>query len=1033
MSIKYYANKVQEITLTNGTGNLVLNGSPSGFKTFVNAIGSDKKLTYYIYRQDTNFEWEIGVGYILSSGGVNQLVREKVVSSSNGNNLVSFTSGTKYVESIISEDRVNSSFINVEITGGTGFSASYAPALYLIDASTTGVQIQLPTVSATSDPIILGFVLNKTIGNQYQQSNAIVLSPQAGQNINGSGSVSVSILNDYLQLISVPSQTGWIKLDPIQDSTNPYGEDGTLQFKYGGAFSGINKLHWDNSSYSLLIGNSGVISADIILPVSGQTVVFNEQALDKDFRIEGSGTSHSHLLFIDASENKIGIDTSNAGDKLTINANNASAQGITIYKSGIGPRIVLGNTSVSGAATNGVVGTIIFSGLSSVGNSVEYGQIYSKVQTATDGAEYSSFNIDIVSNGSNEPVAVFGSGGIALGFNTSNVNGILIGDGSANDGENVTIGYYNNICGTNCVVIGNSTIVSSGTFGGSIGYDHSVSGLNTWVVGGSGIVVSGNNKLYLGIDNNNYIVINSGNAIYNSLVNGDASFTIKNAYTAPSGKKESLIFNFVNSSGIEKTGLAFGVSYDNTSNGSESSVLYSTVIANGSGYNVLNIGKEKVVVGFNNYSGNNIINGYNNTIGNTGNIIYGRDIVGSGSNNVVFGRNINYSGNNIVILGRNNDCLSSGNLNIVLVGNNNAAAEDNVVSIGQSNSSSGLYSVACGYGNGSHGSYAVSVGSLNVVQATGSVAVGKQNMISGTDLFTNIFAVGNNNYANISDTGILIGSNNELYGSGGLVFGDKSLSSGLNNIVCGFNTKVSGVNNVVIGNNAIVNENNSIIIKKDSNNYIKVSNTGVFIASSGSFNILNQANMLQNAGVSGTLTVGSGINVSGLLTSNSGVFNYLTVATGIITNLTSSTSTITSGIVTNLNVTSGVISNLTATSGVFTSLSSTYTTINQVTSPVISGVVNDWIPSVTGDVIRISGASNTGILTGISATFPLDGFILINVGSGLSGPIHIPHNSGSSAMTSRFFTLGGATVVIQPSGGSAVIIRDKVDSRWRVL
>ena len=526
MSITYYANKIQETTTATGSANLVLAGATLGSRSFVSAIGSDKKLTYYIYRQDTNLEWEIGVGYIMSSGGVNQLVRERVLSSTNANNFVNFQSGTKFIEGIIGENRLNNGLLNLE-EKSTSFTAPYSPAVYVIDASVTGVTITLPEVSAADDPILLSFLLKSTIGGAYEQSNAIVLTPYGSETINGSvSSETVTILNDYLQLVSVPSITGWLKLDPVQDSTNPYGNDGYVQFKYDGSFSGVNNFVWHYSSNSLLIGNSGNATADIVLPASsGQTTIFNQRLYDNDLRIAGTG--NSHLLFVDGGSNTIGINTSSSYDTLTINSNNKN--GVTIYKSGVGPSIVLGNTSNSGLATNGTVATISYSGLNSVNSPVIYSKITTEIESPTSGSEKSLVSIGIMNNGSFEDVAVFAPSGITLGFNNSNIDGTIIGGASSNEGNNVVLGYYNNICGENCAVIGDNCTLSSGTFGGLIGSSHTASGNNIWVIGGENVSVSGNNKIYIATNNDNHFSItNSGNASYTTLTDGNVIFSIKN-------------------------------------------------------------------------------------------------------------------------------------------------------------------------------------------------------------------------------------------------------------------------------------------------------------------------------------------------------------------------------------------------------------------------------------------------------------------------------------------------------------------------
>jgi hypothetical protein len=835
MSITYYASKIQETSTTNGSGNLVLSGATLGSRSFVGAIGSNKKLAYYIYRRDTNLEWEIGIGYISSGGGVNQLVRERVLSSTNGNNFVSFSSGTKYVESVVADNLINNGFVNLE-EKSSSFTAPYAPAVYVVDASVTGVTVTLPQVNSEDDPVILSFLLKATIGGAYEQSNAIVLDPYGTETINGStSSETVTILNDYLQLISVPSQTGWLKLDPVQDSTNPYGNDGYVQFKYDGSFSGVNNFVWHYSSNSLLIGNSGNATADIVLPSSsGQTTIFNQRLYDNDLRVAGTG--NTHLLFVDGGANTIGINTSAAYDTLTINSNNKN--GIVIYKSGVGPSIVLGNTSTSGLATNNVVGTITYSGLNSANSPVAYSKIVTEIESRTSGSEKSLVNIGIMNNGSFEDVAVFAPSGITLGFNNSNLDGTIIGGASSNEGNNVVLGYYNNICGENCAVIGDNCSLSSGTFGGLIGSNHSASGNNIWVIGGENVSVSGNNKIYIATNNDNHFSItSSGNAAYTTLTDNNVVFSIKNKSILASGIDESLVFTFVNSSGVEKTGLALVSNINAITNNSERSTFIVKSLNSGVLSEIINVNGNGASIGRNSISGVNTVVGYDNTVRSSGNFIFGKSIVTSGTNNILFGDDIVCSGSNMSIFGINNTCLSSGNLGVVIIGNNNEVNEDYVTAIGIGNANSGLYSVTCGYLNGAHGDYSVGLGESNLVTANNSVAVGKNNSLLATANDGSLVAFGIGNYGSISNTGFMAGYLNQIYGSGGLVFGNNIVSSGNNNIVIGANTKVSGINNILLSNNSLASfsGNNIIRLYTDASNYINVSNTGVVVKTSSDF------------------------------------------------------------------------------------------------------------------------------------------------------------------------------------------------------
>lgn len=87
------ADRVQETTTTTGTGTITLAGAVSGFQSF-SVIGNGNT-TYYTIAHTTAAEWEVGIGTYTSSGTT--LARTTVLSSSNSNNAVNFSAGTKNV------------------------------------------------------------------------------------------------------------------------------------------------------------------------------------------------------------------------------------------------------------------------------------------------------------------------------------------------------------------------------------------------------------------------------------------------------------------------------------------------------------------------------------------------------------------------------------------------------------------------------------------------------------------------------------------------------------------------------------------------------------------------------------------------------------------------------------------------------------------------------------------------------------------------------------------------------------------------
>jgi hypothetical protein len=88
------SDRVRETTTSPGTGTVTLNGALTGYQAFSAGIGANNT-TYYVIADQQGSNWEVGVG-TLGAGGTT-LVRTTVLSSSNSNSLVNFTSGTQDV------------------------------------------------------------------------------------------------------------------------------------------------------------------------------------------------------------------------------------------------------------------------------------------------------------------------------------------------------------------------------------------------------------------------------------------------------------------------------------------------------------------------------------------------------------------------------------------------------------------------------------------------------------------------------------------------------------------------------------------------------------------------------------------------------------------------------------------------------------------------------------------------------------------------------------------------------------------------
>ena len=87
--------RVKQTSTTTGTGTFSLTGTEVGFETFVTGIG-DTNSTFYAIALDGTAEFEVGIGTV-TDAATDTLSRDTVISSSNSDNKVDFSAGTKTV------------------------------------------------------------------------------------------------------------------------------------------------------------------------------------------------------------------------------------------------------------------------------------------------------------------------------------------------------------------------------------------------------------------------------------------------------------------------------------------------------------------------------------------------------------------------------------------------------------------------------------------------------------------------------------------------------------------------------------------------------------------------------------------------------------------------------------------------------------------------------------------------------------------------------------------------------------------------
>lgn len=88
-----HGDRVKETSTTTGSGDITLAGAVSQFVAFSSVFSTNDRVPYAIVGQ-SGTEWEVGYGTLT---GASTLARTEVKASSNSNNAVNFSAGTKDV------------------------------------------------------------------------------------------------------------------------------------------------------------------------------------------------------------------------------------------------------------------------------------------------------------------------------------------------------------------------------------------------------------------------------------------------------------------------------------------------------------------------------------------------------------------------------------------------------------------------------------------------------------------------------------------------------------------------------------------------------------------------------------------------------------------------------------------------------------------------------------------------------------------------------------------------------------------------
>ena len=174
-------------------------------------------------------------------------------------------------------------------------------------------------------------------------------------------------------------------------------------------FSNDNTLKWQIG----MLGQAGSALTDFEIrnPVLDKTscviygangnVVFNEEGIDADFRVEGDGNEHA--LFVDGQTDRVGIGTT-SGPETTLHLRASDFPSFTMQRT-------------TGTAGHGNGITFKMGNSASATTATSYATMYPYIADNTDGSEDASFVLNLKKNGSlDEVFRIFGaSGGMGLG------------------------------------------------------------------------------------------------------------------------------------------------------------------------------------------------------------------------------------------------------------------------------------------------------------------------------------------------------------------------------------------------------------------------------------------------------------------------------------------------------------------------------------------------------------------------------------------------------------------------------------------
>ena len=402
------ADRVRETTTTTGTGTITLGGAVTNFETFAANL-SNSDTTYYAIVDNTNSDFEVGVGTFTASGTT---LARSVIASSNSNNLVDFGVGTKDVfitvpaSKIVVEDDSNNVAIGGTVTA-TAFSGSGAGLTGVDVVSDTTPQLGGDLDAQNNDIENAGLVEAKADAGIYGSSSSpveftvTVASKTSAHPYSGDGSGNAYFINgvespaitlhgvdtttansEYhyrftLSSSDMSSHPFRLYLDAAKTTAYTTGVTTTSTYLQIAVTKDTPKILYYQCSSHGYMGNYAIVLGSTNF-ADGNITNVGDISLDSispdatDINVAVSDNSATAFTIKQGSDNYLVVDTGNGGESVAIGtgvSGTAISIGHTTSETTVNDNLtVTGDLTVSGTTTTvdsttiNVQNTLVFEG-----------------------------------------------------------------------------------------------------------------------------------------------------------------------------------------------------------------------------------------------------------------------------------------------------------------------------------------------------------------------------------------------------------------------------------------------------------------------------------------------------------------------------------------------------------------------------------------------------------------------------------------------------------------------------------------------